>query len=69
MGCTRKDAFEKIKEPIATAPALISPNFGKEFLLYTFAFDVSYATTLTRKNFDDVEIHISFMSTGFHSRC
>ena len=45
-----KKSFQRIKEAIAEAPALVSPDFGKEFLLYTFASDVSYAAILTQKN-------------------
>ena len=45
-----KDAFAKIKKLIAESPALLSPNFDKEFYLYTFASELSYAGVLTQKN-------------------
>lgn len=37
----RNEAFNKIKEAIAEVPNLWSPNFDKEFILYTFAFNHS----------------------------
>ena len=60
----RKEAFEKIKEAIAEAPTLQSPNFNNEFILYTFASDHSIATVLTQKNEDGEEFPVSFMSVG-----
>ena len=60
----RKEAFDKIKEAIAEAPTLRSPNFDNEFILYTFASDHSIATVLTQKNEDGEEFPVSFMSTG-----
>ena len=42
----RKEAFEKIKEAIAKAPTLRSPDFNIEFILYTIA------AVLTQKNED-----------------
>lgn len=43
----RKEAFYKIKEAIAKAPTLQSPNFDKELILYTFSSDHSIAVVLT----------------------
>ena len=40
-------AFNKIKTSIAHAPSLKSPNFEKDFILYTFALDDSLAVVLT----------------------
>ena len=59
----RKEAFEKIKESKAEAPTLRSPNFDKEFILYTFDFDHSIAAVLTQKNEEGEESPISFMGT------
>ena len=44
-----KDAFNKIKTSIAHAPSLKSPNFKKDFILYTFASDDSLAAMLTQR--------------------
>ena len=43
----KKKTFDKIKEAIAEAPTLRSPNFENEFILYTFVSDHSIATMLT----------------------
>eukprot|EP00253_Pinus_taeda_P025118 PITA_25118 len=59
-----KKTFQRIKEAIAKAPALVSPNFGKEFFLYTFASDVSYATILTQKNNEGHDVPISYRSSN-----
>ena len=34
-----KNAFNKIKTSVSHAPSLKSPNFEKDFILYTFASD------------------------------
>lgn len=51
-----------IKEAIANSPSLMSPDFLKELLLYTFATDTSYAVVLTQRNQDGDEVPVSFMS-------
>ena len=58
------NAFNKIKTSIAHAPSLKSPNFEKDFILYTFASDDSLAAMLTQKEDGGDEYPISFMSTG-----
>ena len=59
-----KNGFSKIKKSIAHAPSLKSPNFKKDFILYTFASDDSLAAVLTQKEDEGDEYPISFMSTG-----
>ena len=45
-----KNAFSKIKTSIAHAPSLKSPNFEKDFIMYTFASNDSLAAVvLTQK--------------------
>ena len=46
-GQTKKESFQKKLEAISEAPSLLSPNFNKDFILYTFASDISYAAVLT----------------------
>ena len=58
-----KEAFDKIKEAIAEARTLRSPNFDNEFILYTFASNHSIVVVLTQKNEDEEEFLVSFMST------
>ena len=45
-----KGAFDKIKSEIAHAPSLKSPNFKKDFILYTFGSNNSLAAVVTQKN-------------------
>ena len=59
-----KNAFSKIKTAVAHAPSLKSPDFDKDFILYTFASDDSLAAVLTQKEEGGDEFPISFMSTG-----
>ena len=61
-----KKSFQQIKEAIAEATMLVIPNFDKEFFLYTFTFDVSYATILTKQNDDGNEVPISYMSSNLY---
>jgi hypothetical protein len=44
---------------------LQSPDFNRDIVLYTFAFDQSLATVLTQKDDDKNEALVSFMSTNF----
>ena len=59
-----KNAFGKIKTAVAHAPSLKSPDFDKDFILYTFASDDSLAAVLTQKEDGGDEFPISFMSTS-----
>ena len=42
----------------------MSPDFRKDIIIYTFAFDISYAVVLTQKNQQEDEVPISFMSSN-----
>ena len=44
-----KYAFNSIKQAIIQAPSLLSPNYDKEFILYTFSFEKYYASMLSQK--------------------
>ena len=59
-----KSAFSKIKTAVAHAPSLKSPDFDKDFILYTFASDDSLEAVLTQKEDGGDEFPISFMSNG-----
>ena len=43
----RKEAYDRIKESIEEAPTLRSPNFDKEFILYTYVSDHFIVVVLT----------------------
>ena len=64
-----KNTFSKIKTVVAHAPSLKSPDFDKDFILYTFASDDSLAVVLTQKEDGGDEFPISFMSTLLHRAC
>ena len=49
-----KNAFSKIKTVVADAPSLKSPDFEKDFILYTFASDDSLAVVLPRRNMGEM---------------
>jgi hypothetical protein len=57
--------FNAIKKDIIDAPSLMSPDFSKDFTLYTFSSDHSYAAVLTQKNAENNEVPIAFMSSAF----
>jgi hypothetical protein len=64
-GPTENHAFNDTKKAIIDAPSLMSPDFSKDFTLYTFASDRSYAAVLTQKNPENNEVPIAFMSSTF----
>ena len=45
-----KSAFEKIKVALTEAPVLVSPDFTKEFLTFSFASEDTIAAVLLQKN-------------------
>jgi len=59
-----KDAFAHIRQAIAEAPTLYNPKFNKDFMLYTITYDTSLNVIVTRKEDQDNEQPISFMSVG-----
>ena len=61
-----KKSFHDILKVIAEAPTLISPDFSKPFILYTFASDSSYAAVPTKKNQENNEAPIAFTSSGLN---
>jgi hypothetical protein len=64
-GSHENHALNPIRQAIIEDPSLMSPDFDKDFTLYTFALDRSYVVVLTHKNNDNHEIPISFMSFVF----
>jgi hypothetical protein len=60
----QKNAFNNIETAISQAPVLQSPDFCKDFFLYTFSFDQSLVAVLTQKDDENNEALISFMSNN-----
>jgi len=57
-----KASFHDIKEAITSAPVLISPDFGKEFFIFSFASHDTIAVVLLQKNDDGKEQPVAFFS-------
>jgi hypothetical protein len=62
--CTEeaKHSFNAIKESIITTPVLISPNFDREFYIFSFASKDTIAVVLLQRNVDDQEHPVAFFS-------
>lgn len=57
-----KKYFEEIKKALTQAPVLISPDFTKEFLIFTFASEDTIVGVLLQKGSQGIEQTISFFS-------
>lgn len=57
-----KNYFHSIKEAIMTAPILISPDFDKEFYIFSFASKDTIAAVLLQKNDEGHEQPVAFFS-------
>jgi hypothetical protein len=56
------NSFDQIKKALTGEPVLISPNYSKDFLIFSFAsFDI-VAAVLLQKNVEGLEKPISFFS-------
>ena len=64
-GINEKVSFKIILEVIYEAPTLLIPYFSNDFILHTFASDISYVVVLTQHNQQNHEVPISFMSSNF----
>jgi hypothetical protein len=60
----RKSSFSNIKGTIYQAPMLQSPEFSKDFFLYTFAFDQLLVAIFTQRDDENNEASVSFMRTN-----
>jgi hypothetical protein len=55
-------SFERIKEAITVAPVLVSPNFSRDFIIFSFSSKDTIAGVLLQKNDQGDEQPIAFMS-------
>ena len=60
----RKIAFKSIKDAISMSPILISPDYSKEFHIFSFASEDTIVGVLLQKNKEGQEKPIAFMSTA-----
>ena len=58
---TRK-YFKDIKKSITKAPFLVSPDFSKDFLVFSYASEHTIAGVLLQKNSQDLEHPVAFFS-------
>jgi hypothetical protein len=54
--------FEDIKDAISQAPVLISLDYSKDFIIFSFASQDSIAGILMQKDSDDYEHLVDFMT-------
>ena len=57
-----KKSFELEKHALTQAPVLISPDFTKDFLIFSFASEHTVAAVLLQKNPEGQEQPIAFFS-------
>ena len=55
-------SFDQIKKALTEALVLISPNYSKDFLIFSFASFDTVAMVLLQKNVEGMEQLISFFS-------
>jgi hypothetical protein len=55
-------AFISIKQALFEAPVLVSPNFGKDFIIFSFASEHTIVGVLLQKNEQNKEQPIAFYS-------
>jgi hypothetical protein len=57
-----RESFVLIKKALTEAPVLISPDYSKDFLIFSFASCDTIATVLLQKNDQGQEQPIAFFS-------
>jgi hypothetical protein len=57
-----RQSFEQVKKALTEAPVLISPDFTKDFYLFSFASEHTIAVVLLQKNSEGYEQPIAFFS-------
>jgi len=57
-----RKSFEDIKKAISEAPVLVSPDFSKDFLIFSFASEHTVVGVLLQKNQEGNEQPIAFYS-------
>jgi hypothetical protein len=57
-----KSSFQRIKKALVEAPVLVSPDYSKEFLIFSFSSEETIVVVLLQKNEEGHEQPISFFS-------
>ena len=55
-----KQSFISIKQTLSEAPVLVSPNFGEDFIIFSFSSEHTIAGVLLQKNEQNEEQPIAF---------
>jgi hypothetical protein len=61
-----KEYFSNIKKEITTFPVLISPDFQRDFIIYSFATKIVVQSILTQRNAKGEELPIILMRKTLH---
>ena len=59
-----RESFIQIKKALTEAPVLISPDYSKDFLIFSFASFDTVATVLLQKNAEGLVLHMKFSHLG-----
>jgi hypothetical protein len=57
-----RKSFDQIKKDLIEAPVLISPDYSKDFLIFSFASFDTITTVLLQKNVEGLQQPINFFS-------
>jgi hypothetical protein len=57
-----KSTFQRIKQALVEAPVLVSPDYAKEFFIFSFASEETIVAVLLQKNEEGHEQPIAFFS-------
>jgi hypothetical protein len=57
-----RKSFDQIKKALIEAPVLISPDYSKDFLIFSFASFDTITTVLLQKNVEGLQQPINFFS-------
>ena len=62
-----RNAFDTIKDGITRSPVLVSSDYTKDFMIFSFASEDTIAGVLLQKNFKGFERPIAFMSRALQN--
>ena len=62
-----REAFGSIKNAITRSPVLVSLDYTKDFMIFSFASEDTIAGVLLQKNFEGFEQPIAFMSRALQN--
>ena len=62
-----KKYFESVKLALTQAPVLVSPDFSKDFLIFSFSSEHTVVAVLLQKNTEEMEQPIAFFSKALRN--